>query len=295
MRVVEYTAETGGVTVERLLRAEGVSRRLLVDLKKDPADLTVAGKHVRSIDRLEKGDVLRVQVRETEESDIIPQAGLPLDIVYEDEDLFILHKPVGMAVHPSLKNRENTAANALAALYRARGERFAFRPIGRLDKNTSGLLVLAKNPLSACLLTAAAKEKRMRHEYLAVCTGEMPPAGVIDAPIGRADGSLVERTVRPDGERAVTHYARLAFRDGYSLARVWLETGRTHQIRVHMKHIGYPLPGDFLYCPDFRKISRHALHAAYLTLPQPITGETLRFSAPLPADMRVFFPDFPGT
>lgn len=289
MRVVEYCAPADGMLVSRLLRRNGLSHRLLVELKKDPEGLTVGGRPVRSVDRLREGDLLRVQVRETDRSDIDPQPGLPLAIVYEDEDLFVIDKPAGMAVHPSPQNRQNTVANALAARYQAAGEPFAFRAIGRLDKNTSGLLVVAKNALSACLLTTAAAEKRMRHEYLAVCTGELPPAGTIDAPIGRAEGSVIAREVRPDGERAVTHYTRLAYENGFSLARIRLETGRTHQIRVHMRHIGHPLPGDFLYGPDFSRIGRHALHAAYLTVPQPVSGQAMSFASPLPDDMRAFF------
>lgn len=295
MRVVEYRVDDAadGTTVERFLRRRGVSRRVLIDLKNDPAGLTVSGAPIRTIDRLHAGDVLRLALRETERSDTIPQADLPLSIVYEDEDLFVLDKPAGMAVHPSPGNRENTVANALAYRYAERGEPFVFRAIGRLDKNTSGLLVTAKNALAACLLTEAAAEKRLYREYLAVCEGELPEHGVIDAPIGRADGSVIVREVRPDGERAVTYYERLAVRDGYSLARVRLRTGRTHQIRVHMRHIGHPLPGDFLYHPDFSRISRHALHAAFLTVPQPVTGEVLRFASPLPEDMHAFFPDMP--
>lgn len=294
MRMVQYRVpeQAEGTSVERFLRRMGVSHRVLVDLKNDPDGLTVAGAHIRTIDRLHAGDVLRLCLRETERSDTIPQADLPLRVVYEDEDLFVIDKPAGMAVHPSPQNRENTVANALAYRYAQAGEAFVFRAIGRLDKNTSGLLVTAKNALSACILTKAAAEKRLFREYLAVCTGELPERGTIDAPIGRVDGSVIAREVRTDGERAVTYFERLRYEAGYSLARVRLETGRTHQIRVHMKHIGHPLPGDFLYHPDFSRIGRHALHAAFLTVPQPITGEILRFSSPLPADMRAFFPDW---
>ena len=291
MRMVQYRVpeQAEGTSVERFLRRMGVSHRVLVDLKNDPDGLTVAGAHIRTIDRLHAGDVLRLCLRETERSDTIPQAGLPLHVVYEDEDFFVIDKPAGMAVHPSPQNRENTVANALAYRYAQAGEAFVFRAIGRLDKNTSGLLVTAKNALSACILTKAAAEKRLFREYLAVCTGELPERGAIDAPIGRVDGSVIAREVRTDGERAVTYFERLRYEAGYSLARVRLETGRTHQIRVHMKHIGHPLPGDFLYHPDFSRIGRHALHAAFLTVPQPITGEILRFSSPLPADMRACF------
>lgn len=292
MRVVCYQVEREGVLVERFLRQQGLSHRLLVDLKKDENGLTVDGRPVRTIDRLHAGNVVRVRVTETDRSDIVPQHGLPLPIVYEDEDLFVIDKPAGIAVHPSPGNRENTIANALAALYETRGEPFAFRAIGRLDKNTSGLLVLAKHALSACLLTTAAAQKHMHHAYLAVCTGRLTDEDTIDTPIGRADGSVIRRETRPDGEHAVTHYRRLAYRDGYSLAHIWLETGRTHQIRVHMASIGHALPGDFLYGTESERIARHALHAAFLTVPQPVTGEILHFAAPLPDDMQAFFPDW---
>ena len=163
MRMVQYRVpeQAEGTSVERFLRRMGVSHRVLVDLKNDPDGLTVAGAHIRTIDRLHAGDVLRLCLRETERSDTIPQAGLPLHVVYEDEDFFVIDKPAGMAVHPSPQNRENTVANALAYRYAQAGEAFVIRAIGRLDKNTSGLLVTAKNALSACILTKAAAEKRL--------------------------------------------------------------------------------------------------------------------------------------
>lgn len=293
-RIVTYkwTNENVGTTVERFLRRQGVSHRVLVDLKNTKNGLCIDGVPVRTIDRLPEHGVLRLSLPETDCSDTIPQADIPLEIIYEDEDLFVLNKPSGIAVHPSPQNRENTIANGLAALYAKRGQPFVFRAIGRLDKNTSGLIVLAKNALSAGLLTAQASQKVMRHTYLAVCKGALPTNGTIDAPIARAQDSAIGRIVHMDGDHAVTHYERLCTQDGYSLARVWLETGRTHQIRVHFAHIGHPLPGDFLYCPDFSRIDRHALHAHTLTLRQPITGEALSFTCPLPPDMQVFFPNF---
>lgn len=293
-RIVFYecSQDCAGATVERFLRRQGVSHRVLVDLKQAPDGLTLDGRPVRTIDRLPVQGRLRLCLPETDRSDTIPQADIPLNIVYEDEDLFVLNKPAGLAVHPSPQNRENTVANGLAALYAARQEPFVFRAIGRLDKNTSGLIVLAKNALSAGLLTAQAAQKVMHHHYLAVCTGLLPDTGTIDAPIGRADGSVIRREVRTDGDRAVTHFTRLVYRDGFSLAQVWLDTGRTHQIRVHFSHLGHPLPGDFLYHPDFSRIQRHALHAGALWLRQPVTGQPLHFTAPLPPDMQAFFPDF---
>lgn len=295
MRIVTYTwpSEAIGTTVERFLQRQGVSHRVLTLLKQTPDGLTLDGQPVRTIDRLPAAGALRLALPETDRSLTIPQANIPLTLVYEDDDLFVVDKPAGIAVHPSPQNRENTIANGMAALYARRGQPFVFRPIGRLDKNTSGLIVLAKNALSAGLLTTQAAQRTMQHRYLAVCQGILPPSGTIDAPIGRADGSVIRREVRPDGARAVTHFTRLATRDGFSLAQVWLETGRTHQIRVHFAHIGHPLPGDFLYGPDFSRITRHALHASTLTLRQPVTGDPLSFSSPLPDDLRVFFPDLP--
>lgn len=296
-RIVTYHWETAqiGTTVERFLRRQGISHRVLVDLKNTTNGISIDGTPVRTIDRLPEHGILRICLPETDRSDTIPQADIPLQIEYEDEDLFVVNKPAGIAVHPSPQNRENTIANGLAALYAKRGQPFVFRAIGRLDKNTSGLIVLAKNALSAGLLTAQASQKIMRHTYLAVCTGQLPESGTINAPIGRAEGSAIRRVVRTDGDHAITHYERLCIENGYSLARVWLETGRTHQIRVHFAHIGHPLPGDFLYAPDFSQIDRHALHAHTLTLRQPITGQLLSFTAPLPPDMQAFFPDFSDT
>lgn len=293
-RIITYhwEASQAGTTVERFLRRQGVSHRILVELKNTSSGICIDGIPVRTIDRLPACGTLRICLPETDCSDTIPQADIPLQILYEDEDFFVVNKPAGIAVHPSPQNRENTIANGLAALYAKRNQPFVFRAIGRLDKNTSGLIVLAKNALSAGLLTAQASHKILYHTYLAVCTGQLPERGTIQAPIGRAEDSVIRRIVRTDGASAITHYVRLDTKNGYSLARVWLETGRTHQIRVHFSHIGHPLPGDFLYYPDFSKISRHALHAHTLTLRQPVTGQLLFFTAPLPSDMQVFgFPD----
>ncbi len=282
IREVQLRVETDGVTVERFLRSRGLSRHLLTILKAVPDGMTVDGAHVRTVDRLRAGDVLALRVYEGAASGRIAPAALPLDIVYEDEDLFVINKPAGMAVHPSQGNREDTVANALAQLYAGRAETFVFRAVGRLDKNTSGLLLLAKNALSGCLLDG---QRETCREYLTVCAGKLPEAGTIDAPIGRVPGSALLREVRSDGKRAVTHYVRLCCRNGYSLARVRLETGRTHQIRVHFAHIGHPLPGDFLYAPGLPGTGRHALHAWSLSFRQPVTGEPLRFRAPLPDDL----------
>lgn len=290
IREVHYSVLQDGVTVERYLRQLGLSRHLLTLLKAAPDGLTVSGRTVRTIDRLRAGDCLTLRIHERASSETILPIPGPLDIVYEDEDMIILNKPAVMAVHPSQGNREGTVANALAWRYQQRGEPFVFRAIGRLDKNTSGLVLLAGNALAACLLSEQAKAGTLFHRYLAVCAGTLPESGTINAPIARVPGSVLLREVREDGCRAVTHFRRLRCENGYSLAEVWLETGRTHQIRVHFAHIGHPLPGDFLYNPDFSKISRHALHAYALNLRQPVTGKPLYFTAPPPDDFAAFFP-----
>ena len=152
--------------------------------------------------------------------------------------------------------------------------------------------MLAKNPLSGALLSAQMKQRQIRRTYLALTDGIPPERGTISAPVARMDASVITREVNFErGEAAVTHYERLAVSNGYALVELHLDTGRTHQIRVHMKYIGCPLPGDFLYCPDYRFIDRQPLHSTYLRFSHPVTGEKLEFSASLPEDMRKLFPD----
>ncbi len=292
IRKITYTPcpQDAGRTVTQILRKHGISRHVINILKRYPDGITMGGKQVFANFRLPKDFAAYLPINlclyEAEVSDILPQSGLPLHIVYEDDDLFVCNKPAGMAVHPSPMNRGNTLANALAHRYAVRGEVFVFRPIGRLDKNTSGLICLAKNGFSACMLTDMAQQKRLSRTYLALCTGNLPESGAIDAPIGRLDDSVIARTVRPDGDHALTRYRCLARYAVHSLAEITIQTGRTHQIRVHMAHIGHGLAGDFLYCPQDTSMDRHALHAWKLTLEQPITGKKLEFCAPLPEDMR---------
>lgn len=278
-----------GRSVQQFLYERGFSRAILVQLKRFPDGILVDGMPRRTIDRLTDATYLKVTLREQHSSESIVPCHKPLRILYEDEDLFVIDKPAGMPMHPSPGNHDNALANAVAAMYLAREEPFAFRPIGRLDKNTSGLVLLSKNGISACLLSAMLQRRTIRREYLAVCQGGLPSSGTISAPIGRSAGSVLLREVRDDGAPAVTHYDRLAVRKNLSLARIRLDTGRTHQIRVHMAYIGHPLPGDFLYNPDFSAIRRHALHSATLSFSHPITGMPLCFSSPLPHDMQALF------
>lgn len=271
--------------MERFLRSRGFSHSLLVQLKRFPDGLLLNNIPVFTNRCLTAGSYLQVNLHESDRiSQVIPTE-LPLTVLYEDDDLFVVSKPAGMPVHPSHNNRNNTLANALAFIYQRRNEPFVFRAIGRLDKNTSGLVLLAKNALSGCLLSDMLKKRTIRREYLAVCKGLLPRSGTIGVPIGRVPGSALLRKVRTDGDHAVTHFERLDYKNGFSLARIWLDTGRTHQIRVHLAYIGHPLPGDFLYCPDFSQICRHALHSARLWFPHPLTEKLMHFTVPLPPDM----------
>ena len=211
---------------------------------------------------------------------------LPLDIRYEDSDLLILNKPAGMLVHPTTKERCGTVANAVLGLYAARGDMRGFHPCHRLDRNTTGLLLIAKRPEVQYYFSKHCDA--VRREYLALAEGTLsPPAGTIDAPIARALPSIILRRVAPEGKPARTHYGTEATDGARSLLRLSLETGRTHQIRVHLAHLGYPLLGDDLYGGSADEIARHALHSARLSLRHPRTGESLTIEAPLPEDMAV--------
>ncbi len=271
--------------ISGFLKEKGYSRQNLVDLRKDEQAICLNGTYVHMNHMLAEGDVLTVWIRETENSGQIRPVKLPFSIVYEDEDLLVINKPAGMPVHPSRGNPENSLGNALAWYFKEQGVPFVFRCINRLDRDTTGALILAKNPLSAAILSVQMKKRQILRTYLALVDGLLPDSGTINAPIARMEGSVITREVNFEtGESAITHYERLAAGKEYSLAELHLETGRTHQIRVHMKYIGHPLPGDYLYNPDYRRINRQPLHSYQLEFTHPITGKVMLFTAPLPID-----------
>ena len=291
-RIIEYfiSENTGAVTILDFLKREGFSRHILSSMKNVPNTIILNG--VRGFGRsvLKPGDHLMVTVPETESGKNIIRTEMDLSILYEDEDILVINKPAGMPVHPSAGNYENTLANGIAWYFAEKGEDFVYRCINRLDRDTTGALILAKNPLSAAILSVQMKKRQIRRTYLALVDGVPDVSGTIDAPIARMEGSVINREVNfLTGETAVTHYKRLATGTRYSLMELHLETGRTHQIRVHMKYIGHPLPGDYLYNQDYSRIQRQPLHSFQLEFIHPVTKKPMLFTAPVPDDFRLAF------
>ena len=218
-------------------------------------------------------------------SEQIPPVPGPLTIRYEDEDLVVVEKEGGVPVHPSQGHHGDTLANFLLAHYRDQGLVAAFHPVNRLDRGTSGLMAVAKHAHAHERLQHQLRTGELARTYLAVCQGvPVPRRGCVDQPIGRLPGSVLKRQVCPQGAQARTHYAVERTGAGRSLVALRLETGRTHQIRVHMAFLGCPLAGDFLYGTELEALpQRFALHSASLRLRQPVTGEEIALSSPLPA------------
>lgn len=287
-RIFHYqiTENEQGTTVLDFLRKKGFSRHILSSMKADKEALTRNGQRIGGREQLLAGDYFRVRLLETVDSDGIVPVSMPLSILYEDEDILVINKPADMPVHPSIGNYTNTLANGVAAYLDAKDEHSPFRCINRLDRDTSGALILAKNAFSAAVLSTQMRNRQIRRTYLAVVEGITPPNGTISAPISRVDDSVIERHVDfLRGEPAVTHYERLEVKNEHSLLEIHLETGRTHQIRVHMGYIGHPLPADYLYHPVYDCFKRQPLHSLQLEFRHPVTDKPMCLLAPVSEDM----------
>lgn len=287
-RIFHYqiTENEQNTTVLDFLRKKGFSRHILSSMKADKEALTRNGQRIGGREHLLAGDHFRVRLLETIDSDGIVPVSMPLSILYEDEDILVINKPADMPVHPSIGNYTNTLANGVTAYLDAKGEHSPFRCINRLDRDTSGALILAKNAFSAAVLSTQMRNRQIRRTYLAVVEGITPPNGTISAPISRVDDSVIERHVDfLHGEPAVTHYERLETKNEHSLLEIHLETGRTHQIRVHMEYIGHPLPADYLYHPEYDCFKRQPLHSLQLEFRHPVTDKSMCLLAPVPEDM----------
>ena len=289
-RTIQYSVTTPGapIRVSQFLRHKGFSARHLARLKRTADSVWVNGQSVFLNYPVQTGDLLTLRIQENETSENIRPVPLPLDILFEDEDLLVVNKSAGMPIHPSFDNRDNSLANALAWYFSQQNKSFVFRCCNRLDRDTSGLTVIAKHSFAASILSEMGQRREIHREYLAIVRGTPTPAfGTICAPLGRKPGSIIERVVDFEcGEPAVTHYKLIGHTKMHSLVSLCLETGRTHQIRIHMKYLGFPLIGDYLYNPDMEHIQRQALHSHTLAFQHPITREKLSFTAPLPADMQ---------
>ncbi len=277
-----------GEKIDTLLRRElGLSGTVIKRIKWLEDGILLDGVRAITGQRAAAGQVLSVRVDDPDRPDAVPPMPGPVDVVYEDQDLLVVNKAPGVTVHPGPGNGRETLCNYIAYYYRQKGETSGVHPVHRLDRGTSGLLVMAKHPLAQERLKGQLHTAAFRRIYLAVCDGApVPEQGRVEVPIGRVSGSLIMRQADPSGQPAATRYRVVERAGDRALVELALETGRTHQIRVHMAWLGCPLTGDFLYGREDRAlIARPALHSSELFLTHPITGAALHWTAPLPEDM----------
>lgn len=278
------SVEEEGLMVKDIIYGRLDLGRGLIRRMKRGGGVFLNGKKDYLTRRVQAGDELMIVFYE-EGTDMEPQ-DIPLDIVYEDDYLLIINKPAGMVVHPTGSYRDQTLANAIAHHWQTIGLEAKVRLVHRLDKDTSGLLMVAKEPYSLQRLLCQLRYGRLIREYLAVVAGRPIPAeGTIAAPIGRSTEHGVKRVISAEGKEARTRYRTLVSRGGLSLLRLRLESGRTHQIRVHLAGLGHPLVGDPLYGLVPANLDRQALHAWRLQFTHPRTGERQSIYCPLPADL----------
>lgn len=254
-----------------------LSARTLALLKRTTGSILCNGKLLRTIDKIYTGDIIEITLP-SEKNEITPVEG-DLDIIYEDEFLIVVNKLFGMPVHPVKVHQEDTLANIIA--YKYMNSEFVFRASNRLDRDTSGAVIIAKDRHTASLLQKTEIEKH----YTAVCHGIPDECGTVDAPIALREDSKIVRTVCEDGQKAVTHYKVIKKLKDSAVLDLWLETGRTHQIRCHMSYIGHPLFGDDLYNGSKELISRQALHCKSVAFIHPVSGEYLSLTTELPFDI----------
>ena len=277
-------AKVKDVLTKRLLISGGLCSKL----KHRKNGILVNGSPSYVIAPVHIGDLVSVIVSDFEKDPHIRPMSYPLDIIYEDEDLLVINKPAGLAVHPSRDPKEITLENALA-YYLGADENP--HPVSRLDKDTTGLITIAKSGWAHSIMKTVQHSGQMQKTYLAIVKGcPSQKSGIIDAPIGLLEGSTYQHVVRDDGLSSVSEYQVISTLNDLSLVQLILHTGRTHQLRVHMAYMGYPLLGDWLYGTRDSRISRPALHSYYLSFTHPLTNQKINCSAPCPEDMKQVFP-----
>lgn len=278
----------GGMLIRDYLQElNGFSRRLLKDVKFDGGEITVNNIPQTVRYQLMVGDLLEVQFPPEKIGPSMHPENIDLPIVYEDDSIIVIDKPTGMATIPSFNHPMGTVANGVLGYYVKRKIPYTIHVVTRLDRDTSGLVLIAKHRYSHSLLAASQAAGKVERKYLAMIEGQLDVTeGTIDAPIDRKEGSIIERAVKETGKSAVTHYKEIKSSQGHSLLEIELETGRTHQIRVHFSYIGHPLAGDDLYGGSKNEIERQALHCCELCFVHPFTGKVIRLKSPLPTDIQ---------
>ena len=280
---LHFTVKTeyDGMQAKRYLKqVHGISTRLITKLKNTPDGILMDGELLRAVDPVKAGSTIVINLPE-EESEFIESVEGELDIVFEDEFILAVNKPPFMPVHPVKQHRTNTLANLVTAYAQKCGAEFVFRAHNRLDRNTSGLVLIAKDKYSVFKINNSVSKT-----YCALVHGRLEGSGTVNEPIGLREDSKIVRHVLENGSPAVTHYKSLFSSEEYSCISLVLETGRTHQIRCHMSHIGHPLLGDDLYGGSLSLIDRQALHCGEMSFIHPVSGEKITVTAPVPEDMQ---------
>jgi len=285
LRIIEYEVpiEYDGSRIRNILRHRlGISQAVITELKKYPEGIKLNDKSVFANEIVKYRDIIKISLKDKTSKNIVP-SNLKLDILYEDEDILAISKPRSMPVHPSQNHYTDTLANAVMNYFYEKN--FTFRVITRLDRDTSGVVLVAKNKIAASILAEQMITGRIEKSYLAICHGHPPDkVGRIDAPISRRRDSAILREVNKDGKKALTEYEVIAENGELSLLKLKLITGRTHQIRVHLSYIGNPIYGDDLYGSPV-KTEKMRLHCNRISCYKPITEEKLVFESPIPDDM----------
>ena len=277
-QIIEYKVSDSKTILQILKEDLSFSNRLISKIKND---VLLNNKNAKTYDIARVGDIVKVDIGFEETSDnIVPNNDIEIKVLYEDEWMLIVDKPPFMPVHPSINHYEDSLSNGVKAYFLKNGINKKIRPVNRLDKNTTGIVIFAKSEYIQENLTDYEKY------YLAIVDGQTDESGTIDKPIARKLPSIIERTVRDDGDQAITRYKTLEFKNNMSLVECKLETGRTHQIRVHMASIGHSIIGDDLYGESSALINRQALHAYKISFVHPVSRKEMVIESEIPDDMK---------